>query len=320
MTTKFDLVAIGEPLVVMIPDRPGPLRFAPRFERAMAGAECNALLGLARLGGRAGLISRVGHDEFGAFVLETLRGASVDTSRVVVDPTRRTGIYFKEELALDGQAHPTYYREGSATSALVADDIDAGYIAQSRALLVTGISALLSDNAYGAVTHALQIARSAGVMTLFDPNLRSGLWGSERARELLCPLLEYVDIFLGGEREARVLLDGDASWSTRELVEKLAAAGPVEVVLKRGAEGAAMLDATGAFFEQPVFRTTVKSAVGAGDAFNAGFLHARQRGDDPQVALRVGAICGAAVCAGTGDFETFPRESDLAAYLESTER
>src|SRR3954453_2644233 len=127
-------------------------------------------------------------------------------------------------------------------SALSPEDVDTEYLSRSRALLVTGIAALLSETTYEAVGHALRAARAAGVSTLFDPNLRSGLWGSDRARELLTPLLSSVDVFLGGEGEARFLVDGDSSWTLPELAEKVAAAGPREVVLKRGSHGAAMLD------------------------------------------------------------------------------
>jgi 2-dehydro-3-deoxygluconokinase len=281
----------------------------------MGGAECNVLLGTARLGGRCGLISRLGTDEFGEFVLETLRGASIDLTHVAMDANRRTGLYFKEVLPGSRTTRAVYYREGSAACALDPGAVSADYIQSARALITTGITALLSPTSYAAVETALAAARAAGVKTIFDPNLRNGLWGSRRSRELLPPLLEHVDMYLGGEGETRHLLDLDRSPSCRKVADELAGLGPQEVVLKRGALGAVGLDENGDYYAQDAFPASYRDAVGAGDAFNAGYLHARQQEQPLPQALRAGAVCGAAVCGGYGDFETFPRPEDLQMFL-----
>src|SRR3954465_5867165 len=100
---SWDVVALGEPLVVMVPDRPGPLRTVPAFEPSLAGAEANVLRGMARLGARCGLITRLGDDGFGIYSCETLRAAGIDISRCTLDPGRPTGIYFKELSALGSE-------------------------------------------------------------------------------------------------------------------------------------------------------------------------------------------------------------------------
>jgi sugar/nucleoside kinase (ribokinase family) len=308
-----DLVGLGEPLVVMIPDRPGPLRSVPRFERGLAGAECNVLLGVARLGATCGLISRVGGDEFGSFVIETLRAGGVDASRVARDDERPTGLYFKELSALGAPPRVAYYRATSPSTLLAPQDIDVTYLTSASVFVTTGITALLSDSAYEAVHHALEQASRAGVTTVFDPNLRPTLWGSARAAELLPPLLEHVDIYLGGDAETSVLVGEQRS--LRDLAIAVQSRGPREVVLKRGPLGVAALGSDGAWLEEPPFRDGCKDSVGAGDAFNAGYLFLRQRGAALAQALRAGSICGSAVCAGGGDFETFPRPDELAGLL-----
>jgi sugar/nucleoside kinase (ribokinase family) len=307
-----DVVALGEPLVVMVPDRPGPLRTVPTFERSLAGAETNVLRGMARLGARCGLVSRVGDDEFGMFTYETLRAAGIDVSRCGLDPTRHTGIYFKELSALGHDTRPVYYRSGSAASAVGRDDVDDGYVRASRIFLTTGITALLSPESHEAVAHALRVARGAGVVTAFDPNLRPGLWGADRLHELILPLLEDVDVYLGGERETEALFG--AARDVRELAERVRARGPRDAVIKRGALGAVSLTAEG-WCEVPPFRASVEESVGAGDAFNAGYLYFRDHGAGVAHAMQAAAVCGSAVCAGRGDFETFPRWNDLIAAL-----
>ena len=78
---SLDVVTLGETMVLFIPTSVGPLRFANTFEKTIGGAESNVAIGLARLGHRAGWISRLGNDEFGLFVRNFIRGEGVDTSR-----------------------------------------------------------------------------------------------------------------------------------------------------------------------------------------------------------------------------------------------
>ena len=308
----FDLVGVGEPLVAFLPDRVGPLRSVPAFERAMAGAECNVLIGATRLGLRCGLASRVGDDEFGAYVLGVLRGNGVDVSRVSVDPEAPTGIFFRELSAVGHGSSPVYYRSGSAASRIGADDDWLELTEQCRLFLTTGITALLSETAHAAVATSLARARQAGATTVFDPNLRRGLWGTARAGELLTPLLEQVDIYIGGEEETRLLLATDAAGA--ELAVRVADLGPREVVIKRAQFGAVAV-VGGVVHTQPPYPTALADPIGAGDAFAAGYLATRRPPRSTADALRAGAVCGAAVCAGRGDWETFPRADELARAL-----
>ena len=301
--TRMDLVALGEPLVVFVPVPSAPLRSAATFRRSLAGAECNVVRGIVRLGGKAGLITRIGADEFGAYVEEELAGAGVETSAVRRDPDRATGIYFRQVSGARARRSLAYYRAGSAASALEPSDVDVDYLTGARAFLTTGITALLSATALSAVEYALRSARAAGVTTLFDPNLRPGLRGSADASQLLIPLLEHVDIFLGGERETRILFSCEDP--IEDLAERVRAAGPAEVVLKRGWRGAGVLTRDG-WFEETARPITVRDSVGAGDAFNAGYVRLRQDGEEPQIALIAGSECGAAACIKVGDFENFP--------------
>ncbi len=309
---EHDLVALGEPLVVMVPDRSGPLRAVPRFERGLGGAECNTLLGFVRLGGSGGLISSLGDDEFGAFLAGTLQGNSVDIQRVGFDPDHRTGLYFKEVSHLPDGGRSIYYRENSAAARIALDAEDLAFIEGARAFLTTGITALLSEAANRAAGLAVRAAREAGVPVYFDPNLRPGLWGTDRAAELILPLIAEADVFLGGEEETRALTGAPAPTDLAEAVREL---GPREVVIKRGRHGAVAIDEDGNLHHQEAVRVPAVETVGAGDAFNAGYLRYRQLGADVPEALRVGALCGASVVTGMGDFETFPRAADLARHL-----
>ena len=135
-------------------------------------------------------------------------------------------------------------------------------------MLVTGITAMLGEGPQRAAITLLERARGLRVV---DPNLRRGLWGSDRARELVLPLVERADLLLGGEHELAELVGGPGG---RALAERCRDLGPREVVLKRGAGGAAALTTEAWVEHRPSPRPDV-DPVGAGDAFNAGYLAAR---------------------------------------------
>jgi 2-dehydro-3-deoxygluconokinase len=89
---KRDLIALGETMVLFLAQQPGPLREAFSFSRHVAGAESNVAVGMCRLGGSAGFVSRVGDDEFGRLIQMRLRGEGVDVSRLVTDGSAPTGV------------------------------------------------------------------------------------------------------------------------------------------------------------------------------------------------------------------------------------
>jgi 2-dehydro-3-deoxygluconokinase len=133
---------------------------------------------------------------------------------------------------------------------------------------------------------------------MVDPNLRPGLWGTERAADLIRPLVRRCDVLIGGEHELAVIADGLGAES---LARACAALGPTEVVVKRGAAGIAALGPDGVWREQPPVPVVEHDPVGAGDACNAAYLAARLDGADIEAALKAGAVAGAAAAGLLGD-------------------
>ena len=293
MSDRFNLVALGETMLSLVAE--GTLADATTLRVTHGGAESNACTGFARLGLRAAWVSRLGTDLAGDRVAAALEREGVDLRWVVRDPRRPTGIMLR-----DTTGTVVYYRTGSAASELSPEDLDAVPFGDAQAVLVSGITALIGERPRLA---ALSILERAGGLRVVDPNLRRGLWGSDRAVELIAPLLERCDLLLGGERELARLV-GTAP--PVELARRCRALGPREVVVKRGPQGAAALDERGGWHELPGDTQTDVDPVGAGDAFNAGYLAARLSGLDPPEALGEGARCGAAVATVVGDTEGFP--------------
>ena len=190
----YDLIALGETMATFCPPTGTALCDATSLIVDHGGAESNTCVGLARLGFRVAWISKLGADPLGDRVLEALRKEGIDTQWVVRDNARPTGIMVKDPV--NRRVH--YYRAGSAASTLRPQDMESVPVSEARAVLVTGITALIGADPQSAAIAMLEAARGLRVV---DPNFRRGLWGSDRRLELVLPLIERCDLLLAGDQE-----------------------------------------------------------------------------------------------------------------------
>ena len=312
MRATVDVITAGETMVLGTPTQPGRLRHAPSLELKIGGAESNLAIALSRLGVSAGWVGYLGDDEPGQLVLDRIRGEGADVSRVRRLEGYPTGLYLRERYATGGQVY--YYRRGSAASTMRPDAFDPDYLEGSRFLHLTGITPALSDECRAFTSWAAREARRAGVRVSFDVNYRSKLWSPESAKGFAEELLPEVDLLFVGDEEARALWKRDDNESIRELAQK----GPQEVVLKRGGDGS-MLLFEGRVLEQPNFDVLEVDPVGAGDAFNAGYLAGHLWEWGPEERLRLANAMGAMSVATLGDYEGLPDEKELRSFLEGKE-
>ncbi|WP_190812870.1 sugar kinase [Saccharopolyspora pogona] len=301
------LVTLGETLGLLTTPGVGPLRHAAALTLGIGGAESNVATGVARLGGSACWIGRVGDDSVGDLVMSRLAGEQVDVSHVVRDPGTPTSLMLKETRT-PNVSRVVYYRTGGPGSRLRPDDLPQERIAAAGVLHVTGITPALSPSAANTVRAAVDIARAAGVTVSVDVNYRAALWAPETARPVLLDLLAGADIAFAGDDEAELLgLSGPAEQQARALTHL----GPHQAVIKLGARGAvAAFDDT--VTTVPAHPVQAVDPVGAGDAFVAGYLAEHLRGCQPQAALTTAAYCGAFVVQMLGDWEGMPTRAELA--------
>jgi 2-dehydro-3-deoxygluconokinase len=303
---KPRLVTVGETLGLFRAGGIGGLAHQHDFQLGIGGAESNVAIGVARLGGRAAWIGRVGADSLGVRVLRELRAEEVDV-RAVVDDTARTALMVKERPT-SARAHVWYYRGDSAGSRLAPDDIPPGLIESAHVLHVTGITPALSDSAARAVDAAIEIARSAGVAVSFDVNHRSSLWHGAQASAVYRDIAGRADIVFAGVDEAQLIVAGE---SPERLAAEIADLGPRDVIIKLGASGChALID--GVEYRVPAIEVDAVDTVGAGDAFVAGYLSELLNGEPASTRLATGVRAGAFACLGPGDWESAPRRGDLA--------
>ncbi|WP_275463153.1 sugar kinase [Streptomyces noursei] len=307
-----DVVCLGESMVTFLPTVPGPLADVPAFERAIGGAESNVACALARAGHPTRWISRVGADGFGDHLVREIAGHGVDTSAVRRDHTRPTGIYFRTAGDRATAAHEVaYYRAGSAASAMAADTMDLAALRSGRVLHLSGITAALSADCLG-LLRALMARPDdrARPLISFDVNHRPHLWSGARGPEVLLDLARAADVVFVGADEALAawgLPDARAVRSAlpqpQTLVVKLGAAG---ALVFRHAPGTPGRDEEPAGILVPAPTVDVVAAVGAGDAFAAGFLSAALRALPLRTRVRHGHLWAAAALTVPGDLAAPP--------------
>ncbi|HEX5418173.1 MAG TPA: sugar kinase [Chloroflexota bacterium] len=307
-----EVVSLGEMMVMLVAEETGPLRTAELFRKHVAGSEANVAIGLARLGHRPGWVSRLGEDEWGVYIRNFLRGEGVDVSQVIFDPEHPTGVAFKERREL-GARRVVYYRRGSAASHLRPQDLNPDYFVGARFFHTSGINPAISASAHETVRAAIALARQAGAVVTFDPNVRLKLWDAATCRKTLREIIPSCDIVLPGQEEAELLTgETDPIRAARAILTL----GTRMVIVKVGAEGSIAVSEEGIVRAPALRLERIVDPVGAGDGFAAGFLSGQLRGLGLTESLRLGNLVGAAAMTVSGDVEGLPTWEEVQA-LES---
>ncbi|MFI5757367.1 sugar kinase [Streptomyces sp. NPDC051569] len=307
-------------MVTFLPSHPGRLADVPSFARTIGGAESNVACALAAAGHTVKWVSRVGADGFGDHLVDAVAAYGVDTSGVLRDPDRPTGIYFRTAADRATDAHEVaYYRAGSAASAMSPATMPYENLWSGRVLHLSGITAALSDDCL-ALMRELTARRPGRPLVSFDVNHRPALWRDASGARVLLDLARGADLVFVGEDEAAEawgLHGGDAI--------RAALPEPGTLVIKRGSAGATAYtkgpEAADTVTTVPALTVDVVASVGAGDAFAAGFLSATLRGLPAAARLRHGHLMAAAVLTVAADLATPPARAhaDRLAGLDATD-
>jgi sugar/nucleoside kinase (ribokinase family) len=304
---------LGEVLVQLNALSPGPLRHVKYFEVHAAGSEANTLIGLSKLGHSCGFISRVGDDEFGKLILNTLRSEGVDASRVKVDAEAPTGIYFiQRHFPVPGKSTVFYYRSGSAASRMNAEDVDEEYVGGSKALFITGITPALSRSCFEAVDKSYQAAVRNNVDVIFDTNVRKKLWRNLEDARMLAKYFNSKIVSTNIEDLEVFFPNLPVADAAKKVIER----GCEIVVVKLGEEGSMAVTKDKMYKCEP-FKVTVEDPIGAGDAFNAAFIASYYKGMPIEKALEYGNAAGALATTVRGDIEAQPTWRDIETFIQS---
>ena len=279
---------------------PGKEVLVDDFVMTLGGSSAICAMGLARLGNPVAFIGKVGADSWGDYCIETLRAAGIDVSGLSRDPALRTGVTISITSAVD-RALVTF---AGSVAALRAADVDAWALDDAAHLHVS--SFFLQKDLRPAFRRLFALAHSSGLSTSLDP----GFDPSERWDRDLLETLEAVDVLLPNETElAAISGTTDLADGLRRLIN-----GRTRVVAKLGQRGSATLERD-ALLEIPAFAVDPIDTTGAGDSFDAGFLHSWLRELPIHECLRWGSACGALSVRGLGGTPSQPDAAEVRALL-----
>lgn len=300
------------------------------FAAYVGGCPSNIAVGTRRLGLRSSMLTAVGPDPVGDFVVEFFRREGVDTANIPQKPGHRTsavilGIEPPDRFPM------VYYRENCADSELSIDDVLAAPIGDARIVLLAGTN-LTREPCRSATIFAAERAKAAGSKVILVLDLRADQWHDLRAYGVnMRALLPLVDIVIGtaSEVKAAMLVEGmevavehsqvsnaQVSGDLERAAEAVLASGVEALALTRGADGASVHKPNGEVIEAEPYPIEIYNTTGAGDAFASGLIYGYLNGWDWRKSARFGNACGAIVVTRHGCSNFMPREQEALAFVE----
>lgn len=329
MTRPLDVICMGRAAVDLYGEQiGGRLEDMLSFTKYLGGSPANTAVGMARLGLKPAMLTRVGDEHNGRFVRETLGAEGVDVSHVKTDPRRLTALVF---LGIqDQQTFPlVFYRDNCADMGVSQDDFDAAFIASSSALLLSGTH-LSQPTTYDACRKAISLAQQAGTRVVLDIDYRPVLWGltspgmgeqrfvpSGEVSAHLQTVIGQCDLVIGTEEEIHI---AGGSTDTLAALRCLRALTAATLVVKRGPMGCVVFegpipDNLEKGLKGPGFPVEVYNVLGAGDAFMAGFLRGWIRNEPLTQCCTYANACGALVVSRHGCAPAMPSWEELQFFL-----
>lgn len=331
MSKVYDLINIGRSSIDLYSNDVGtPFPQITSFAAYVGGSPTNICVGARRLGLQTALLTAVGQDPVGDFILNFLNQEGVATQFI----PRKVG--YRTSAVILGIEPPNkfplvYYREKCADMQLSVDDILAAPLTQAKVVQFAGTN-LYADPCRSATLAAIEIARAAGAKIVLDIDFRPDQWHDPRAFGVsIRAILSRVDLVIGTEDEinAAMLTDQTQMHLTHSQVSDTKVEGDttngialmlqagVEVVLeKRGADGVRLHLPDGTKTDVPGFPVEIYNILGAGDAFGAGFLYGYVQGWDLYKAARLGNACGAIVVTKHGCANFMPTLAEVEAFAQ----
>ena len=329
---KFDVITYGRSSIDLYSQEVGaPFERIPGFHAFVGGSPLNIAVGCSRLGLKACLLTGVGKDKVGDFILHFLKEEGVVTDHIPVIESARSsavilGIEPPDRFPL------VYYRDNCADSQISIDHVLSAEIEQARLLEVSG-TALNMEPTRSSAFLAAEIAQRHNIPVLLDLDFRADQWHDIRAFGVTSrAFMRNVNLVLGTEEEilAAYLQDESQLHISHQQISAPEIRGDIEeairgilnlgveaLIVKTGSRGAKVHQADGSVQEVPGFPVEVLNILGAGDAFAAGFIYGYLKGWDLYKSCRMGNACGAHVVTQLGCANFTPYEKDILEFIES---
>lgn len=329
--TSYDLITMGRSSIDLYANDVGvPFADIKSFAAYVGGSPTNIAVGSRRLGLKVALLTAIGQDPIGEFILTFLKRENIDTSFIPTKPgTRSSAVVLGIEA---GNKVPlVFYRGNAADIQLTINDVLETPIPKSKAFAFVGTN-LSEDPSRSATFFAAEQARNAGVIVFCDLDLRADQWRDPLAFGVaIRSILPLVNVAFGTKEEilAAMLADPEklrierSQISAPEVTGDLKAAiaellrtGPEALVVKRGATGCTVYLPEGEAIDVPGFPVEVFNVLGAGDAFASGFIYGHIKGWDWYKSARMGNACGAIIVTRHGCANHMGYEDEVLQFIE----
>lgn len=329
---RFDLISMGRSSIDLYSlDIGVPFVEIKTFAAYVGGSSTNIAVGAQRLGLRTALLTAVGEDLVGDFILHFLEQEGIETAYIPRKPEGRSSAVL---LGVEPSDHfpLMYYRERAADILLSIDDVRRLPLDRCRAFEFAGTN-LSKEPSRSATFYAARRASRAGALVALDLDFRANQWSDARAFGLaIGAILPMVDFVLGTEEEIKATALGEdgeleivdsqvsaprVSGDLLEGVQAMLVSRPRAVVVKRGARGCTVYRPDETPQEVPGFPAQVLNVLGAGDAFASGFLYGVLQGWDLYRAARLGNACGALVVGRHACANHMPRFAEVHAFMQA---
>lgn len=309
------IISLGEALIDFIPLDENNMN----FQKSPGGAPANVAVGLARLGAQSTFLGKVGDDVLGRFLKNTLSDYGVHTEHMHMTKDVRTGVVFVT-LGEGGERSFDFYIDPSADRFLETEEI-ADSLFKNHNLFHFGSISMINEPARSATKHAVRRAQENDFIVSYDPNLRLGLWSSEKdARETILSMLAEADIVKISEEELE-FLTGETD--IEKGVQGLAAYEIPLLYVTLGGEGSHVFTDKG-HIHVPAMKVDPVDTTGAGDAFVSGILYQLSEKDCPVKELsmteleeitRFASVSGALAASTKGAMTALPTQDEVEGYL-----
>jgi 5-dehydro-2-deoxygluconokinase len=300
------------------------------FDAFVGGSPLNIAVGASRLGANVTLLSAVGNDKVGDFIIHFLEKQNVNTTAIPrIEGARSSAVVLGIEPP--DRFPLVYYRDNAADSQVTIDHVIAANIGQYRVLEISG-TALNIEPSRSAVFFAVETANDNDVEVVLDIDFRADQWKDIRSFGLMVrAVLPRVKIAIGTEEEilAATLKDAgqvriqhqqisapEVQGDIDEAIQTILKAGPEVLIVKRGSKGATIFHRDGRVEEVPGFPVEVLNVLGAGDAFASGFIYGYLQGWDLYKACRLGNASGAWVVQRPGCANDMPYHGEIMKFAE----
>ena len=262
MAKKYDVIALGELLIDFTMNGQSE-QGNNMFEACPGGAPCNVLALLNKMGKKTAFIGKVGKDQFGALLRDTITEAGIDASNLMVDENVNTTLAFVHTFP-DGDREFSFYRNPGADMMLTADEVNPEVVKDTK-VFHFGTLSMTHEGVREATKKAVEIAKANGCLVSFDPNLRPPLWSSlDLAKEQMEYGFEKCDILKISDNEIQ-FVSGKEDYD--EGIAYLQETYNIPLILLTMGKDGSRAYYKGMRVERPGFSVKAIETTGAGDTF-----------------------------------------------------